>query len=29
MLASSCSTAVISGRSAVSVDAVRAVKEDW
>jgi putative ABC transport system permease protein len=29
MLASSCSTAVIAGRSAVSVDAVRAVKEDW
>jgi putative ABC transport system permease protein len=29
MLLSSCSTAVIAGRSAVSVDAVRAVKEDW
>ncbi|CAB3806094.1 FtsX-like permease family protein [Paraburkholderia fynbosensis] len=29
MLASSCSTAVIAGRSAVSVDAVRAVKEGW
>ncbi|MFM0355287.1 FtsX-like permease family protein [Paraburkholderia nemoris] len=29
MLASSCSTAVIAGRGAVSVDAVRAVKEDW
>lgn len=29
MLASSCSTAVIAGRSAVSVEAVRAVKEDW
>lgn len=29
MLASSCSTAVMAGRSAVSVDAVRAVKEDW
>ncbi|MFL9935944.1 FtsX-like permease family protein [Paraburkholderia sp. RL18-103-BIB-C] len=29
MLVSSCSTAVIAGRSAVSVDAVRAVKEDW
>ncbi|MFM0340131.1 FtsX-like permease family protein [Paraburkholderia fungorum] len=29
MLASSCSTAVIAGRGAVSIDAVRAVKEDW
>ncbi|HEX7935256.1 MAG TPA: FtsX-like permease family protein, partial [Paraburkholderia sp.] len=29
MLASSCSTAVMAGRGAVSVDAVRAVKEDW
>ncbi|PRY06733.1 FtsX-like permease family protein [Paraburkholderia sp. BL25I1N1] len=29
MLASLCSTAVIAGRGAVSVDAVRAVKEDW
>ncbi|RDJ98199.1 FtsX-like permease family protein [Paraburkholderia lacunae] len=29
MLVSSCSTAVIAGRGAVSVDAVRAVKEDW
>ena len=29
MLASSCSTAVVAGRGAVSVDAVRAVKEDW
>ncbi len=29
MLASSCSTAVIAGRGAVSVNAVRAVKEDW
>lgn len=29
MLASSCATAVIAGRRAVSIDAVRAVKEDW
>ena len=29
MLAASCSTAVVAGRGAVSVDAVRAVKEDW
>jgi putative ABC transport system permease protein len=29
MLASSCTTAVAAGRRAVSVDAVRAVKEDW
>ena len=29
MLISSCATAVIAGRKAVSVDAVRAVKEDW
>ncbi|WP_025602176.1 FtsX-like permease family protein [Burkholderia sp. WSM2230] len=29
MLASSVSTAVVAGRGAVSVDAVRAVKEDW
>ncbi|WP_144138716.1 FtsX-like permease family protein [Paraburkholderia sp. BCC1884] len=29
MLASSCSTAVVAGRGAVSIDAVRAVKEDW
>ncbi|SAL15706.1 outer membrane-specific lipoprotein transporter subunit LolC [Caballeronia turbans] len=29
MLASSCATAVLSGRRAVSVDAVRAVREDW
>ena len=29
MLASSCTTAVVAGRGAVSVDAVRAVKEDW
>jgi putative ABC transport system permease protein len=29
MLASSCSTAVMAGRGAVSVEAVRAVKEDW
>ncbi|WP_144106925.1 FtsX-like permease family protein [Paraburkholderia sp. BCC1886] len=29
MLVSSCSTAVMAGRGAVSVDAVRAVKEDW
>lgn len=29
MLASSCGTAVIAGRKAVSIDAVRAVKEDW
>jgi putative ABC transport system permease protein len=29
MLASSCATAVLAGRRAVSVDAVRAVKEDW
>jgi putative ABC transport system permease protein len=29
MLASSCATAVFAGRRAVSVDAVRAVKEDW
>ncbi|WP_233805569.1 FtsX-like permease family protein [Paraburkholderia sp. HP33-1] len=29
MLVLSCSTAVIAGRGAVSVDAVRAVKEDW
>jgi len=29
MLASSCATAVVAGRKAVSLDAVRAVKEDW
>ncbi|WP_244817721.1 FtsX-like permease family protein [Caballeronia sp. Lep1P3] len=29
MLASSCTTAVLAGRRAVSVDAVRAVREDW
>lgn len=29
MLVSACSTAVVAGRSAVSIDAVRAVKEDW
>ena len=29
MLASSCATAVIAGRRAVSLDAVRAVREDW
>jgi putative ABC transport system permease protein len=29
MLAASCATAVVSGRRAVSIDAVRAVKEDW
>jgi putative ABC transport system permease protein len=29
MLASSCATALLSGRRAVSVDAVRAVREDW
>lgn len=29
MLASSCATAVVAGRKAVSIDAVRAVKEDW
>jgi putative ABC transport system permease protein len=29
MLVSSCATAVLAGRRAVSVDAVRAVKEDW
>ena len=29
MLVASCVTAVIAGRRAVSVDAVRAVKEDW
>ncbi|SAL58869.1 FtsX-like permease family protein [Caballeronia humi] len=29
MLASSCATAVMAGRRAVSVDAVRAVREDW
>lgn len=29
MLASSCTTAVLAGRGAVAVDAVRAVKEDW
>ncbi|WP_345814577.1 FtsX-like permease family protein [Paraburkholderia sp. PREW-6R] len=29
MLVSSCSTAVVAGRGAVSVNAVRAVKEDW
>jgi putative ABC transport system permease protein len=29
MLASSCTTAVAAGRRAVSVDAVRAVREDW
>ncbi|AQH04024.1 multidrug ABC transporter substrate-binding protein (plasmid) [Burkholderia sp. KK1] len=29
MLVSSCATAVLSGRRAVSVDAVRAVREDW
>jgi putative ABC transport system permease protein len=29
MMVSSCATAVLSGRRAVSVDAVRAVREDW
>ncbi|SMG56595.1 FtsX-like permease family protein [Paraburkholderia susongensis] len=29
MLVLSCTTAVVAGRGAVSVDAVRAVKEDW
>ncbi|MGF6754252.1 FtsX-like permease family protein [Paraburkholderia sp. GAS42] len=29
MLASSCTTAVAAGRRAVSIDAVRAVREDW
>jgi putative ABC transport system permease protein len=29
ILISSCTTAVVAGRGAVSVDAVRAVKEDW
>jgi putative ABC transport system permease protein len=29
MLVASCATAVVAGRRAVSVDAVRAVKEDW
>ncbi|BDC40092.1 FtsX-like permease family protein [Paraburkholderia terrae] len=29
MLASSCTTAVLAGRRAVSIDAVRAVREDW
>ena len=29
MLILSCSTAVVAGRGAVSVDALRAVKEDW
>lgn len=29
MLLASCATAVVAGRRAVSVDAVRAVKEDW
>ncbi len=29
MLVSSCATAVMAGRRAVSVDAVRAVREDW
>ncbi|WP_250536203.1 FtsX-like permease family protein [Caballeronia sp. AZ10_KS36] len=29
MLVSSCTTAVLAGRRAVSVDAVRAVREDW
>ncbi len=29
MLISSCATAVVAGRKAVSLDAVRAVKEDW
>jgi len=29
MLVTSCATAVVAGRRAVSVDAVRAVKEDW
>jgi len=29
MLASSCTTAVAAGRRAISVDAVRAVREDW
>jgi putative ABC transport system permease protein len=29
MLVLSCSTAVVAGRGAVSVDALRAVKEDW
>ena len=29
MLVLSCSTALVAGRGAVSVDAVRAVKEDW
>jgi putative ABC transport system permease protein len=29
MLVSSCATAVVAGRKAVTLDAVRAVKEDW
>jgi putative ABC transport system permease protein len=29
MLVASCATAVLAGRRAVSVDAIRAVKEDW
>jgi putative ABC transport system permease protein len=29
MLVASCATAVVAGRRAVSVDAVRAVNEDW
>jgi putative ABC transport system permease protein len=29
MLVSSCATAVVAGRKAISLDAVRAVKEDW
>ncbi|MCY0386555.1 ABC transporter permease [Robbsia sp. Bb-Pol-6] len=29
MLAASCVTAVVAGRKALSVDAIRAVKEDW
>lgn len=29
MLASSCTTAITAGRRAVSIDAVRAVREDW
>ncbi|RFU49630.1 FtsX-like permease family protein [Paraburkholderia sp. DHOC27] len=29
MLCASCATAVLAGRRAVSVDAIRAVKEDW
>jgi putative ABC transport system permease protein len=29
LIALSCLTAVLSGRQAVSIDSVRAVKEDW